>query len=102
MEGDVEGDVKWTWWDEPNTRLRSFSNFTSIRNERCHCSSTQGQDIPAEADNVDWHVRHLAIDVDESQEHLHPYEIDHPRAQISEKGYAITSVYHQVPAQAAP
>lgn len=62
----------------------------------------QGQDIPAEADNVDWHVRHLAIDVDESQEHLHPYEIDHPRAQISEKGYAITSVYHQVPAQAAP
>jgi hypothetical protein len=62
----------------------------------------QGKDIPAEADNVDWHVRHLAIDVDESQEHLHPYEIDHPRVQIAEKGYAITSVYHQVPAQAAP
>jgi hypothetical protein len=62
----------------------------------------QGKDIPAEADNVDWHVRQLAIDVDESQEHLHPYEIDNPRAQIAEKGYAITSVYHQVPAQAAP
>ena len=62
----------------------------------------QGKDIPAEADNVDWHVRQLAIDVDDTQEHLHPYEIDHPRAQIAEKGYAITSVFHQVPAQAAP
>lgn len=62
----------------------------------------QGQDIPEEANNVDWHVRQLAVDVDDSQEHLHPYEIDNPRAQIAEKGYAITSVYHQVPAQAAP
>ena len=62
----------------------------------------QGQDIPAEADNVDWHVRQLAVDVDDTQEHLHPYEIDNPRSQIAEKGYAITSVYHQVPAQAAP
>lgn len=62
----------------------------------------QGQDIPAEADNVDWHVRQLAVDVDDTQEHLHPYEIDNPRAQIAEKGYAITSIYHQVPAQAAP
>jgi hypothetical protein len=34
--------------------------------------------------------------VDESAEHLHPYEIDNPRAQIEEKGYAITSVFHQV------
>jgi len=62
----------------------------------------QGQDIPAEADNIDWHVRQLAVDVDDTQEHLHPYEIDNPRAQITEKGYAITSIYHQVPAQAAP
>ena len=62
----------------------------------------QGKDIPPEADNVDWHVRQLAVDVDDTQEHLHPYEIDNPRGQIAEKGYAITSVYHQVPAQAAP
>jgi hypothetical protein len=62
----------------------------------------QGQDIPEEANNVDWHVRQLAVDVDDTQEHLHPWEIDHPRDQIAEKGYAITSVYHQVPAQTAP
>jgi hypothetical protein len=34
--------------------------------------------------------------VDDAEQHLHPYEIDNPRAQIDEKGYAITSVYHQV------
>jgi hypothetical protein len=36
------------------------------------------------------------VHVDESADHLHPYEIDNPRAQIEEKGYAITSVFHQV------
>ena len=39
-----------------------------------------------------------AVSVDESEEHLHPYEIDNPRQQITEKGYAITGVRHQVAA----
>ena len=55
-----------------------------------------GQPIPEEAANVDWQARQQGVNVDESAQHLHPYEIDNPRAQIEEKGYAITSVYHQV------
>jgi hypothetical protein len=55
-----------------------------------------GQPIPEEATNIDWQARQQAVHVDESAEHLHPYEIDNPRAQIEEKGYAITSAFHQV------
>jgi uncharacterized GH25 family protein len=58
-----------------------------------------GQPIPEEAVNWDWQARQQGVNVDDSQEHLHPYEIDNPRAQIDEKGYAITSVYHQVAGQ---
>ncbi|HEX2543531.1 MAG TPA: DUF6139 family protein [Ramlibacter sp.] len=58
-----------------------------------------GQPIPEEAVNYDWQARQQAVNVDETQDLLHPYEIDHPRAQIDEKGYAITSVYHQVEGQ---
>ena len=55
-----------------------------------------GRPIPEEATNIDWQSRQQAVHVDESAEHLHPYEIDNPREQIDEKGYAITSVFHQV------
>ncbi len=55
-----------------------------------------GRPIPEEAANSDWQARQQGVSVDESEQHLHPYEIDNPRAQIQEKGYAITSVYHQV------
>jgi hypothetical protein len=58
-----------------------------------------GQPIPEEATNIDWQARQQAVNVDDTTEHLHPYEIDNPRAQIDEKGYAITSVYHQVAGQ---
>jgi Family of unknown function (DUF6139) len=58
-----------------------------------------GQAIPEEAVNYDWQARQQGVNVDETQDLLHPYEIDHPRAQIDEKGYAITSVYHQVEGQ---
>ena len=58
-----------------------------------------GQPIPEEATNVDWQARKRDVHVDDFVEYLQPYEIDHPRAQIEEKGYAITSVYHQVAGQ---
>ena len=61
-----------------------------------------GKPIPEEATNVDWQARQRDVHVDESTEHLHPYEIDNPRAQIEEKGYAITSVFHQVDAGQGP
>ena len=60
------------------------------------------QPIPEEATNVDWQLRLRDVHVDDTAEHVHPYEVDAPRAQISEKGYAITSVYHQVAASGAP
>jgi hypothetical protein len=40
--------------------------------------------------------RQRAVHVDETSQHLSPYEIDEPSRQIDEKGYAITSVMHQV------
>jgi hypothetical protein len=49
--------------------------------------------------NYDWQARQQDVHVDDTEEHLHPYEIDNPRAQIDEKGYAITSVFHQVEAR---
>ena len=55
-----------------------------------------GQPIPHEAENWDWQARQQGVHVDDTEEHLHPFEIDNPRAQIDEKGYAITSVFHQV------
>lgn len=61
-----------------------------------------GQPIPEEATNIDWQARQQGVHVDETQEHLHPIEIDNPRAQIEEKGYAITSVFHQVNAGDGP
>ena len=64
----------------------------------------RGQPIPEEATNIDWEARQRDVHVDDTAPHLGVYEIDEPRRQIEEKGYAITSVMHQVDAsnQAAP
>ncbi|TFZ08116.1 DUF6139 family protein [Ramlibacter humi] len=56
-----------------------------------------GQPIPQEADNVDWHVENMGAELDVSNGHIDDYAIDDPMGQIREKGYAITSVTHQVP-----
>jgi hypothetical protein len=53
-------------------------------------------EIPEDATNVDWELRQRAVHVDETSQHLSPYEIDEPSRQIDEKGDAITSVTHQV------
>lgn len=58
-----------------------------------------GQPIPEEATNVDWALRQRDIHVDDMASHVEPYEVDEPRRQIDEKGYAITSVFHQVDAR---
>jgi hypothetical protein len=61
-----------------------------------------GQPIPEEAVSAEWQARQQGVQVDDSAQHLHPYEIDDPRAQIDEKGYALTSVAHQVEQSKAP
>jgi hypothetical protein len=58
-----------------------------------------GQPIPEEATNIDWALRQRDIHVDDAADHVDPYEVDMPRRQIEEKGYAITSVLHQVAAR---
>jgi len=60
-----------------------------------------GQCIPEEATNIDWALRQRDIHVDDAATHVDPYEVDEPRRQIDEKGYAITSVLHQVLATAS-
>ncbi|HZY18387.1 MAG TPA: DUF6139 family protein [Ramlibacter sp.] len=56
-----------------------------------------GQPIPQEADNVDWRLVATATELDVHQP-LTEYGIDDASHQIEEKGYAITSVTHQVEA----
>lgn len=56
------------------------------------------QPIPEEATNIDWLLRQRGVHVDDAATHVEPYEVDEPRRQIEEKGYAITSVLHQVEA----
>lgn len=56
-----------------------------------------GQPIPQEADNVDWHVAEQGRDLDVSGG-LADYGIDDVKGQFGEKGYAITSLAHQVEA----
>jgi hypothetical protein len=55
-----------------------------------------GKPIPQEADNVDWKLVATATELDLNSPHLGEYSIDNAAAQIQEKGYAITSVSHQV------
>jgi hypothetical protein len=60
-----------------------------------------GQWIPDEATNVDWQLRQRGVHVGDAAEYVHPYEVEHPREQIEEKGYAITRLADQVPASKA-
>ena len=55
-----------------------------------------GQPIPQEADNVDWQLVATALELDVDAPSLPDYAIDAPGRQIREKGYAITSVAHQL------
>ena len=61
----------------------------------------KGQPIPEEATNTDWALREQGVHVDDAAQLVHPYEIERPRDQIQEKGYAITSIRNQVPADKA-
>lgn len=52
----------------------------------------EGKLIPEEATNTDWEPEARQVEVDEDQDQLPAYHIDQPLAQISDKGYAITSL----------
>ena len=57
-----------------------------------------GKLLPEEVTNVDWQVEAAGVDLDTDSNSLSRYGIDHATGQIAEKGYAITSVNHQVEA----
>ena len=58
-----------------------------------------GKPIPEEATNVDWRPRARAIELNEEAPSFAEYGIDKPGDQIREKGYAITSLAHQLEAE---
>lgn len=57
-----------------------------------------GQAIPEEATNSDWVLHASAVALDDNAPSFAEYGIDGAAQQIAEKGYAITSVAHQVEA----
>ena len=57
-----------------------------------------GQMIPQEVTNVDWRVVANNLELDAEADCITEYQLEHPGRQIREKGYAITSVQHQLEA----
>ena len=55
-----------------------------------------GKRIPPEVDNVDWRLDRQGDELETADRALEGMGIDHAIEQIRDKGYAITSVYHQV------
>lgn len=53
--------------------------------------------LPEEVTNVDWVSEQRGVELDESESTWEELGIDEPQRQISEKGYAITGVLHQIP-----
>lgn len=54
----------------------------------------EARNIPEEATNTDWEIEARAVEVDDDANELQDYDIENVASQISEKGYAITSVQH--------
>ena len=52
----------------------------------------EGREIPPEAINTDWQADLRGMEVGDEAELLHDYGMPAAAAQMSEKGYAITSV----------
>lgn len=57
----------------------------------------EGRVLPEEVTNVDWVSEQRGGDLDESESAWEELGIEEPQRQISEKGYAITGVLHQIP-----
>lgn len=58
-----------------------------------------GKPLPQEVANVDWLLEAKAVELDVDAPRIERYAIDGAAAQIRDKGYAITSIEHQVEAR---
>ncbi len=56
----------------------------------------EGRPIPEEATNIDWETAENNIDLDQDNEPVHGLSADDALAQISAKGYAISSVNNKI------
>lgn len=52
----------------------------------------EGKLIPEEATSTDWQPEAQGVEVDEAKDELSKYHISQPIEQITDKGYAITSL----------
>lgn len=52
----------------------------------------QDRNIPNEATNTDWEVEARAFEIDDEDDQLPDYAIEHLNEQIAEKGYAVTAL----------
>lgn len=59
-----------------------------------YLSVPEGCAIPQEATNTDWVIEELGIDVDDNADAIPEYDIERLQSQLTEKGYAVTSVFH--------
>jgi hypothetical protein len=55
----------------------------------------EGKKIPEEVINTDWQSAGTSVELAEQAARWAEYGIEHPQAQIAEKGYAITSLHEQ-------
>ncbi|GAA6121110.1 MULTISPECIES: DUF6139 family protein [unclassified Acidovorax] len=68
---------------------------TEAEGKFSHLVVPEGRPIPQEAINTDWESEMSGQELDESAAHWDDFGIAEPGRQISEKGYAITSVKEQ-------
>lgn len=52
------------------------------------------KNIPEEATNTDWEIEARAVEVEDDAQQLPDYDIQNLTGQLSEKGYAVTSLLH--------
>jgi hypothetical protein len=57
-----------------------------------------GREIPQEVTSTEWVAHARAVELDEHTAEFTEYGIEHPEQQLEEKGYAITSLDHQLEA----
>ncbi|TFZ04865.1 DUF6139 family protein [Ramlibacter rhizophilus] len=55
-----------------------------------------GHEIPQEATSTEWTAHARSVELDEHADELVEYGIEHPEQQLEQKGYAITSLDHQL------
>jgi hypothetical protein len=65
-------------------------------NKRSYLAVPAGRMIPPEATSTEWVAHARDTELDETCAEFREYGIEHPQRQLKEKGYAITSLSHQL------